>query len=221
MKINNYIDHTLLKQTATNKEIKELCLEAIKYDFATVCVNPTQIELAKQTLKGSNVGITTVIGFPLGATLTSVKAFETKEALNRGANEIDMVVNIGAVKDGNWDLVLEDIKEVKKQAPNNIVKVILETCLLTNEEIIKVCELALESGVEYVKTSTGFSTQGATFEVVKLMLSVVKGRAKVKAAGGVKTYEDAKKMIDLGVSRIGTSSGVKIIEGISIENNNY
>ncbi|AHB36390.1 deoxyribose-phosphate aldolase [Spiroplasma apis] len=221
MKINNYIDHTLLKQTATNKEIKELCLEAIKYDFATVCVNPTQIELAKQTLKGSNVGITTVIGFPLGATLTSVKAFETKEALNRGANEIDMVVNIGAVKDGNWDLVLEDIKEVKKQAPNNIVKVILETCLLTYEEIIKVCELALESGVEYVKTSTGFSTQGATFEVVKLMLSVVKGRAKVKAAGGVKTYEDAKKMIDLGVSRIGTSSGVKIIEGISIENNSY
>ncbi|AHI52862.1 deoxyribose-phosphate aldolase [Spiroplasma culicicola] len=211
--LNKYIDHTLLKPTATVKEIEILCNEAKEYDFATVCVNPCQIELAAKLLKNTNVGITTVIGFPLGANTSEVKAFETMDAIKKGATEIDMVVNIGAIKDQNWDLVLNDMKAVKKAAPNNTVKVIMENCLLEKEEIVKACQLAVEAGLEFVKTSTGFSTGGATFEDVKLMADTVKDKAQVKAAGGVRTFEDAQKMIENGATRLGTSGGVSIVKG--------
>ncbi|QEH61822.1 deoxyribose-phosphate aldolase [Spiroplasma chinense] len=213
MELNKYIDHTLLKASATKSEIKTLCEEAKQYDFATVCVNPTQIEYASELLKGTNVGITTVIGFPLGASTSEVKAFETADAIQKGATEIDMVVNIGAIKDGNWDLVLSDMKAVKASAPNNVVKCIMENCLLTKEEIVKACEMAVEAKLEFVKTSTGFSTGGATFDDVKLMSETVKRNAEVKAAGGVRTFEDAMKMIENGATRLGTSGGVSIVNG--------
>ncbi|QHX36641.1 deoxyribose-phosphate aldolase [Spiroplasma sp. BIUS-1] len=213
MELNKYIDHTLLKADAKKSEIEKLCLEAKEFDFATVCINPGQIAYAKSLLADTNVGITTVVGFPLGATTSEVKAFETKQAIENGATEIDMVINIGAVKDANWDLVLNDMKAVKSAAPNNCVKVILENCLLTKEEITKCCELALEAKLEFVKTSTGFSTGGATFEDVALMKSVVKDNAKVKAAGGVRTFDDAMKMIENGADRLGTSGGVAIVQG--------
>lgn len=211
MNLNKYIDHTLLKPDAKTEEIINLCNDAKKYDFATVCVNPGQVLIAKITLQGSQVGITTVIGFPLGANTKEVKAFETTDAINNGATEIDMVANIGAIKDGNWDLVLDDMKAVKKAAGKIIVKVILENCLLTKNEIIKTCELAVKAKLDFVKTSTGFSKSGATLEDVKLMKDIVKHEALVKAAGGVRTYEDAIKMIEAGASRLGTSGGVAIV----------
>ncbi|WP_342259249.1 deoxyribose-phosphate aldolase [Spiroplasma endosymbiont of Dioctria linearis] len=213
MKLNKYIDHTLLKADAKKVEIEKLCIEAKEYDFATVCINPSHVIYAKSLLKGSNVGITTVVGFPLGATTSEVKAFEAKQAIENGASEIDMVINVGAVKDANWDLVLNDMVAVKKAALNNCVKVILENCLLTQEEIIKCCELALKANLEFVKTSTGFSSGGATFKDVALMKSIVKDNAKVKAAGGVRTYDDAMQMIENGASRLGTSGGVAIVKG--------
>ncbi|QHX35903.1 deoxyribose-phosphate aldolase [Spiroplasma sp. TIUS-1] len=213
MNLNKYIDHTLLAAKATDKEIIALCEEAKKYDFATVCVNPGRIALAKQVLKDSNVGITTVVGFPLGATTSESKAFEAKDAISKGATEIDMVANIGEIKSGNWDVVLNDIKAVKTAIGKTILKVIFETVLLTKEEIIKTCELCVEAKAEFVKTSTGFSTGGATFEVVKLMKDTVGTRALVKAAGGVSNKDDAIKMIELGANRIGTSRGVMIMEG--------
>lgn len=213
MELNKYIDHTLLKQDATKAEIKQLCDEAIELDFATVCVNSCWTNYCKELLKGTNVGITNVVGFPLGACTTATKAFEVQEAIKDGANEIDMVVNIGALKDKNYELVLEEMKAVKKAAGNHVVKCIMENCLLTKEEIIKACELAVKAGLEFVKTSTGFSKSGATFEDVKLMKSVVKDNALVKAAGGVRTFEDAQKMIEAGADRLGTSGGVAIIKG--------
>ncbi|AUB31525.1 deoxyribose-phosphate aldolase [Spiroplasma floricola] len=213
MKLNRYIDHTLLKADAKKKEIEKLCNEAKEWDFATVCINPCHISYAKELLKGTNVGITTVVGFPLGANTSEVKVFEAKQAIENGATEIDMVINIGAVKDANWDLVLNDMKAVKKASPNNCVKVILENCLLTKEEIVKCCELALEAKLEFVKTSTGFSTSGANLEDVVLMKSIVKDKAKVKAAGGVRTFEYAIKMIENGAERLGTSGGVAIVKG--------
>ncbi|ARU91616.1 deoxyribose-phosphate aldolase [Spiroplasma clarkii] len=212
MKLNKYIDHTLLKPTATKSEIKTLCEEALKFDFATVCVNPCQIEYAASLLKGSDVGITTVIGFPLGATTSAVKAFETSDAIKKGATEIDMVVNIGAIKDQDWDYVLNDMKAVKTAAGKTIVKCIMENCLLEKPEIVKACELAVQAGLDFVKTSTGFSTGGATFEDVKLMSQTVNGKAQVKAAGGVRTYDDAMKMIENGATRLGTSGGVAIVQ---------
>lgn len=211
MNINKYIDHTLLKPEATTEQIKHLCKEALEYDFASVCVNPTHVALCHELLKGSDVKVCTVIGFPLGANTTATKAFETKDAINNGAQEIDMVINIGALKDKNYSLVENDIAEVKKAAGNTLVKVIFETCLLDNEEIVKVCHLCENAHVEYVKTSTGFNKCGATVEVVKLMADTVKGNLKVKAAGGVRCYEDALKMIEAGASRIGTSAGVAIV----------
>ncbi|AVN63491.1 deoxyribose-phosphate aldolase [Mesoplasma florum] len=213
MKLNKYIDHTLLKQDATKAEIKQLCDEAIEFDFATVCVNSYWTSYCKELLKGTNVGITNVVGFPLGACTTATKAFEVCEAIKDGATEIDMVLNIGALKDKNYELVLEDMKAVKKAAGSHVVKCIMENCLLTKEEIIKACEIAVEAGLEFVKTSTGFSKSGATFEDVKLMKSVVKDSALVKAAGGVRTFEDAQKMIEAGADRLGTSGGVAIIKG--------
>ncbi|ATZ21332.1 deoxyribose-phosphate aldolase [Mesoplasma tabanidae] len=213
MKLNKYIDHTLLKQDATKAEIKQLCDEAIEFDFATVCVNSYWTSYCKELLKGTNVGITNVVGFPLGSCTTATKAFEVSEAIKDGATEIDMVLNIGALKDKNYELVLEDMKAVKKAAGSHVVKCIMENCLLTKEEIMKACEIAVEAGLEFVKTSTGFSKSGATFEDVKLMKSVVKDNALVKAAGGVRTFEDAQKMIEAGADRLGTSGGVAIIKG--------
>ncbi|AVN60142.1 deoxyribose-phosphate aldolase [Mesoplasma entomophilum] len=213
MKLNKYIDHTLLKQDATKAEIKQLCDEAIEFDFATVCVNSYWTSYCKDLLKGTDVGITNVVGFPLGACTSATKAFEVTEAIKNGATEIDMVLNIGALKDKNYELVLEDMKAVKKAAGSHVVKCIMENCLLTREEIIKACEIAVEAGLEFVKTSTGFSKSGATFEDVKLMKSVVKDNALVKAAGGVRTFDDAQKMIEAGADRLGTSGGVAIIKG--------
>ncbi|WP_338971156.1 deoxyribose-phosphate aldolase [Spiroplasma endosymbiont of Panorpa germanica] len=213
MNLNKYIDHTLLKADATESQIIKLCEEAKEFDFATVCVNPYWIKLAKKNLQGSQVGITTVIGFPLGANHSDVKACETNQALKDGATEIDMVINIGALKSQQYDVVLEDMKKVKKAAGSNIVKVIFETALLTKEEIIKACELAVEAKLDFVKTSTGFSTQGATIENVTLMKKTVAGKALVKAAGGVRNLQDAQEMIKAGADRLGTSGGVAIIQG--------
>ncbi|AKU79642.1 deoxyribose-phosphate aldolase [Spiroplasma turonicum] len=212
-KLSSYIDHTLLKPEATSDDIKKLCKEAIDNNFATVCVNPFRVKEAKKYLEGSNVGITTVVGFPLGANLTEVKVLETTLAINEGASEIDMVVNIGAIKDKNWEYVLNDMKQVKLVSKTNIVKVILENCLLDKEEIEKVCKLAIEAGLDFVKTSTGFSKSGATFEDVKFMKKVVGDNCKVKAAGGVRTTFDALEMIKNGADRLGTSGGVNIVNG--------
>ncbi|WBX36436.1 deoxyribose-phosphate aldolase [Mycoplasma capricolum] len=211
IKLNKYIDHTLLKPEATKQDIINLCNEAIQYDFATVCVNTCWTSFCKELLKNSNVGITNVVGFPLGACLTEVKVFEVKKAIENGCDEIDMVLNIGALKDKDYDLVLNDMKEVKKAANDHVVKVILENCLLTEQEIIKACELAVQAGLEFVKTSTGFNKSGANIEDIKLMSKVVKNKAQVKAAGGVRTYEDAIAMINAGASRLGTSGSVEIM----------
>lgn len=210
--ISSTIDHTLLKPEASKEEIKKLCEEAKNYDFAAVCVNPCHIELCKELLKDSNVKIATVIGFPLGANTKEVKAFEALDAINRGATEIDMVINIGALKDKDYNTVKEDIEAVVQSAKDKaIVKVIIETSLLTNEEKIKACELAMEAKADFVKTSTGFSTGGATIEDVKLMKSVVGNNLKVKASGGIRSLETARDMLEAGASRLGTSSGVKIV----------
>lgn len=210
--ISSTIDHTLLKPEASKEEIKKLCEEAKNYDFAAVCVNPCHIELCKELLKDSNVKIATVIGFPLGANTKEVKAFEALDAINRGATEIDMVINIGALKDKDYNTVKEDIEAVVQSAKDKaVVKVIIETSLLTNEEKIKACELAMEAKADFVKTSTGFSTGGATIEDVKLMKSVVGNNLKVKASGGIRSLETARDMLEAGASRLGTSSGVKIV----------
>jgi len=213
--VNRYIDHTNLKPYARAEDIVRLCNEAKEYDFYAVCVNPYRVKLAKELLRGSDVNVATVIGFPLGATPTEVKVFEAGRALEDGADELDMVINIGALKDGDYDYVREDIKAVAELAHERgaIVKVIIETCYLTEEEKIKACELAKEAGADFVKTSTGFGTGGATVEDVRLMRRVVGDGMGVKAAGGIRTYEQALAMIEAGATRIGTSSGVKIMEG--------
>jgi deoxyribose-phosphate aldolase len=213
MNLNEYIDHTVLKPETTAAMVKKICDEAKQFNFATVCINPARIAEAKKLLAGSNVGITTVIGFPLGANTTEVKVFETSDAIKKGADEIDMVINIGAVKDGNWDLVQAEMQAIKQTAGTHCVKVILENCLLTEGEIVKACEVAVAAGLDFVKTSTGFSTGGATFADVALMKKTVGDRAKVKAAGGVRTYDDAMKMIEAGAERLGTSGGVAIVQG--------
>jgi deoxyribose-phosphate aldolase len=213
MNLNEYIDHTVLKPETTVAMVKKICDEAKQFNFATVCINPARIAEAKKLLAGSNVGITTVIGFPLGANTTEVKVFETSDAIKKGADEIDMVINIGAVKDGNWDLVQAEMQAIKQAAGTHCVKVILENCLLTEGEIVKACEVAVAAGLDFVKTSTGFSTGGATFADVALMKKTVGDRAKVKAAGGVRTYDDAMKMIEAGAERLGTSGGVAIVQG--------
>ncbi len=209
--MNKYIDHTLLKQNATREQIVTLCTEALTYDFASVCVNPTWVETCAKQLTGSSVKVCTVIGFPLGATTSEVKAFETRNAIENGAQEIDMVINIGALKDKHMSLVTADIRAVKKAAGSAIVKVIIETCLLSDEEKILACKAAVDAGADFVKTSTGFSIAGATVEDVRLMKSVVGNSALVKAAGGVRTYEDLVAMIEAGADRIGTSAGVVLL----------
>lgn len=222
MNLNKYIDHTLLKPESTTTQILKLCEEAKKYDFASVCVNPTHIALCAKALQGSDVKVCTVIGFPLGANTSATKAFETKDAIANGAQEIDMVLNIGALIEGNYELVKQDIKAVHDAANGTLVKVIFETCLLNDEQIVKACQICMEVGVEYVKTSTGFNKSGATFEVVKLMSDTVKDVCKVKAAGGVRSYADAVKMVnECGASRLGTSSGVAIMEGQVADKSQY
>ena len=221
MKINQYIDHTLLKATATKAEIKEICDEAKKYNFYAVCVNGYYVTYVKEELKDSGVNIAAVIGFPLGAMSTKAKVFEAEQAVRDGATEIDMVIQIGKLIDGDYEYVENDIREIKKAIGDNVLKVIIETCYLTDDQKKKACELALNAKADYVKTSTGFGTGGATFEDVKLMKDVVKDNAKVKASGGVKDYETAEKYVELGASRLGTSSGVKIIEGETVGENDY
>lgn len=214
------IDHTLLKAETTKNQIEKLCEEAKKYEFASVCVNPTWVHYSAQLLSGTNVKVCTVIGFPLGATTSEVKAFETKNAIENGAQEIDMVINIGALKDGNHTLVRDDIKAVVDAANGTLVKVIIESCLLTDEEKVKACELSVEAGADFVKTSTGFSTGGATVEDVALMRKTVGSEVGVKASGGVRSLEDMQKMIEAGATRIGASSGVAIMNGL-ISDSNY
>ncbi|NLN15459.1 MAG: deoxyribose-phosphate aldolase [Tissierellia bacterium] len=213
MKLNSMIDHTLLKADTNKEAIISLCEEAKRYKFAAVCVNPYYVSLCREILKGSGVKVATVVGFPLGANTKDVKAYETRRAVEDGADELDMVLNIAALKNKEYQVVKEDIKAVVEAAGGRIVKVILETCLLNEEEKIKACQLALEAGADFVKTSTGFSTAGASVEDVKLMKSVVGDRMEVKASGGIRDYETAMKMIEAGASRIGTSSGIKIVEG--------
>ncbi|CYV35877.1 deoxyribose-phosphate aldolase [Streptococcus suis] len=213
MKLNKYIDHTILKPETTQEQVEKILAEAKEYDFASVCVNPTWVALAAESLKDSDVKVCTVIGFPLGANTPAVKAFETKDAISNGADEIDMVINIGALKTGNYDLVLEDIKAVVAASGDKLVKVIIEACLLTDDEKVKACQLSQEAGADYVKTSTGFSTGGAIVADVALMRKTVGPDMGVKASGGARSYEDAIAFIEAGASRIGASSGVAIMNG--------
>lgn len=213
MKLNKYIDHTILKPETTQEQVEKILAEAKEYDFASVCVNPTWVALAAESLKDSDVKVCTVIGFPLGANTPAVKVFETKDAISNGADEIDMVINIGALKTGNYDLVLEDIKAVVAASGDKLVKVIIEACLLTDDEKVKACQLSQEAGADYVKTSTGFSTGGATVADVALMRKTVGPDMGVKASGGARSYEDAIAFIEAGASRIGASSGVAIMNG--------
>lgn len=211
MKSSKYIDHTQLKPDATKEKIVALCREAAEYDFASVCVNPCWIPLCKELLKDTDVRVCTVIGFPLGAMTTAAKVFETENAIEEGAEEIDMVINVGMLKDGNDDYVTEEIRAVKKACGDHILKVIIETCLLSDEEKVRACRDAEKAGADFVKTSTGFSSGGATPEDVKLMRASVSENVKVKAAGGIRDKETFEKMIEAGAERIGTSSGAKLI----------
>ncbi|ALS78910.1 2-deoxyribose-5-phosphate aldolase [Planococcus kocurii] len=214
--IASYIDHTLLKPESTESQVVQLCQEAAEYKFASVCVNPAWVETAAVELAESDVKVCTVIGFPLGASTSETKAFETTDAILKGAGEIDMVVNIGALKSGNTDHVKKDIEAVVNAAKGKaIVKVILETCLLTDEEKVTASRLSKEAGADFVKTSTGFSTAGATVEDVKLMRQTVGPDLGVKASGGVRSLEDVEAMIKAGATRIGASSGVKIMQGLT------
>ncbi|HFU4221725.1 TPA: deoxyribose-phosphate aldolase [Streptococcus suis] len=213
MKLNKYIDHTILKPETTKEQVAQILAEAKEYDFASVCVNPTWVAYAAQELKDSDVKVCTVIGFPLGANTPAVKAFETKDAIENGADEIDMVINIGALKSKNDELVFEDIQAVVAASGDKLVKVIIETCLLTEEEKVKACQLSKEAGADFVKTSTGFSTGGATVEDVALMRKTVGPDMGVKASGGARSYEDAIAFIEAGATRIGASSGVAIMKG--------
>ena len=212
MQLSKYIDHTLLKADASKQAIINLCNEAKEYNFKSVCVNTCNIELCKKQLEGSDVLVCCVIGFPLGAMTTAAKVFETSNAIELGADEVDMVINIGRLKDKDYDYVTDEIRQIKKACKDKTLKVIIETCLLTDEEKIEACKCVLEAKADFVKTSTGFSTGGASFEDVKLMKDVVKDNCLIKAAGGVKTKDDFLKMIELGANRIGTSSGTKLIE---------
>ncbi len=207
------IDHTLLRADATRNEITKLTEEAKQYQFASVCVNPGWVSYAAEQLQGTGVDICTVIGFPLGASTTETKAFETKDAIAKGATEVDMVINISALKDGNDDYVEQDIRAVVDAAAGTLVKVIIETCLLTDDEKVRACQAAVRAGADFVKTSTGFSTGGATPEDIALMRRTVGPDVGVKASGGVRSLEDMQKMIEAGASRIGASSGVKIMQG--------
>jgi deoxyribose-phosphate aldolase len=212
----SYIDHTLLKSDATSAGVEKLCQEAVKYNFCSVCVNSSRVSLAAGLLKGSRVKVCSVIGFPLGAMSSEAKRFEAEKALSDGASEIDMVLNIGALKDGNTEYTENDIRMVRQACGKGVIlKVIIETCLLTDDEKRTACRIAVRAGADFVKTSTGFSGGGATVEDVRLMKEEAGGKALVKASGGIRSYEDAVKMIEAGASRLGTSAGIAIIQGAS------
>ena len=211
MQYNKLIDHTLLKQDATPEQIVKLCEEAKEFDFMSVCVNPAYVPLAAQCLRDSDVKVCTVIGFPLGMNLTKTKIEEAELCIKEGAGEIDMVINVGMLKSGNDDYVREEIRLLKQVAGSRVLKVIIETCLLTDEEKVRACRLAKEAGADFVKTSTGFSTGGATAHDVALMRQTVGPEMGVKASGGVRTHEDLIAMVEAGANRIGTSNGTKII----------
>lgn len=211
MELATYIDHTLLKPTATINDIRKLCKEAIKYQFCAVCVNACYITLVKKELGNSNIKIAAVIGFPLGATVTDAKIYEAVECIESGADEIDMVINIGWLKSAEHELVEAEIRRIKEIIGDRILKVIIETCYLSDREKETACRLAVNAGADFVKTSTGFGSGGATFEDVKLMKAVVGDKAKIKASGGIKDTATALRYIKLGVSRIGTSSGITIV----------
>ncbi|WP_019321235.1 deoxyribose-phosphate aldolase [Streptococcus mutans] len=213
MKINQYIDHTLLKPESRQDQIDKLIREAKTYNFASVCINPTWVSYAAKALEGTDIKVCTVIGFPLGATTSAVKAFETKDAISHGADEVDMVINIGQAKSGHFAFVEEDIRAVVEASGDKLVKVIIETCLLTDKEKIKACQAAVAAGADFVKTSTGFSTAGARLDDVRLMRQTVGPDVGVKAAGGTRSLEDAQAFIAAGATRIGTSAGVTIMEG--------
>ena len=209
--ILKHVDHTLLTQTATWAEIKQICDDAVAYGTASVCIPPSYVKQAKEYLQ-DKMAVCTVIGFPNGYMTTAVKEFETKDALANGADEIDMVINIGWVKDGRFDCIEEEIRTLKKACGAKILKVIIETCLLTEEEKIKMCELVTNAGADYIKTSTGFSTGGATFDDIQLFAKHVGEGVKIKAAGGISSMDDAEKFLTLGADRLGTSRIVKIVK---------
>ena len=212
-KFSKYFDHTCLKPYATREDMAKLCEEAKKYDFMMVAINSTQTKLCKELLKGTDIHVGAAISFPLGQTTIETKIFETKDAIANGADEIDMVINVGALKAGNDALVLDDIKAVVDASGDKLVKVIIEACLLTDDEKVRACQLSKEAGADYVKTSTGFSTGGATVADVALMRKTVGPDMGVKASGGARSYEDAIAFIEAGASRIGASSGVAIMNG--------
>lgn len=214
-KILSMVDHTLLLQTSTWEEIRALCDDAIHYGTASVCIPPCFVQQAKEYV-GNQMKICTVIGFPNGNHTTATKVFETIDAVNNGADEIDMVINVGMLKAKDYDYVLNEIREIKDACGDKILKVIIETCLLTDEEKIKMCEIVTESGADFIKTSTGFSTGGATFDDIALFAEHVGENVKIKAAGGISSMEDAEKFIALGASRLGTSRIVKIVKGSEV-----
>ena len=213
MELNRMIDHTLLKANATRAQIEKLCDEALEYNFASVCVNTCWVPLAHEKLVGSEVNTCCVVGFPLGAMLTEAKAAETRLAVEAGADEVDMVINVGWLLDGEYDAVRDDIAAVVKAADGKCVKVIIEACLLTDEQKVKACELSVEAGATFVKTSTGFSTGGATVADVALMRKTVGDRCLVKAAGGIHTADEARAMVEAGADRLGCSAGIQIMAG--------
>ena len=216
-----YIDHTLLKPEATREQIEALCAEAAEHSFATVCVNGSRVELAYSLLEDCDVQVAVVVGFPLGATDADSKRYETEVAIDQGAGEIDMVINVGRLKDGDHDYIVKEIRDVVEAADDHAVKVILETCLLTDTEIEQACKLVVQSQAHFVKTSTGFSSAGATLEHVKLMRETVGQFAGVKAAGGIRDAATARAMIEAGATRLGTSNGVAIVTGDQASDSNY
>ena len=215
MEINKYFAHTILKPDARKEDVIKICKEAIDYKFKSVCVNSSFAKLVKKELEGSGVDLTIVVGFPLGAMSTEAKEFETKYAVENGADEIDMVINISALKDENYDYLEEEIRRLKEICGSKILKVIIETCLLTDDEKVRACQIAKKAGADFVKTSTGFSTGGAKVEDVRLMRKTVGDDMGVKASGGIRTLEDVKKFVEAGASRIGASASVQIMEELN------
>ncbi len=211
MKLNQYIDHTLLKATATLSGIQKLCAEAVEHNFCAVCVNPCYVSAAKEALQGSNVKVCTVIGFPLGQNTTETKVFEAQNAIENGADEIDMVINVGAVLSGNYDYVSNEIVAIRKVSRGKTLKVIVETCYLSTEQIAKMTQICVAAGADFIKTSTGFGTRGASLDDVKTMAAAANNAIKIKASGGIKTKEFAEELINAGATRIGTSSGVALV----------
>ena len=211
------VDHTLLKADAKKEDIKRICEEALENNTASICINPGFIEYAVGIL-GDKIPVCTVIGFPLGAMTTAAKVFEAKDAIEKGAQEVDMVINISRAKDADWEYITEEIRQIKQACGDKILKVIIETCLLTDEEKIALCKCVTDAGADFIKTSTGFSTAGATFHDVELFAKYCEGKCKIKAAGGIRTRDDMEKFITLGAERLGTSSAIKILNGAATGN---